>query len=173
MQSQPSTAPNVDVPVEARYFKKEWESPQENLKIKAIKFGVFSEREIHQLSTTEITCSSLYNPDTLKPNENGPLDPRLGLSGGKDVCATCNLRVDSCVGHFGHIDLVLPCFHIGYVKQVIQILRMICKSCARLLLPVHIHAQGADLWRKRMRYEGLCSTHPPVQAPQCLSVTPR
>lgn len=40
-----------------------------------------------------------------------------------------------CVGHFGHIELALPVFHFGFFKQTLQILRKVCKTCARVLLP--------------------------------------
>lgn len=32
-----------------------------------------------------------------------------------------------CVGHYAYIRLVLPVFHIGYFKMVINILQDICK----------------------------------------------
>lgn len=32
-----------------------------------------------------------------------------------------------CNGHFGHVKLVLPAFHVGYFKRVISILQEICK----------------------------------------------
>merc|ERR1712228_389551 len=154
----------IDPSVQARYFKQFWKKPIENLSINAIKFGVFSERDIDQLSLTQITNQLIYDPDTTQPNESGPLDPRLGVSGtGKDgknaLCATCNLNTRDCVGHFGHIDLVLPCFHIGYIKDVIQILRIICKSCSRCLLsPSHFNLNDEhdpNYWRQRMSARSL------------------
>ena len=33
-----------------------------------------------------------------------------------------------CEGHFGHIALELPVFHIGYLKAVTSILQKICKA---------------------------------------------
>ena len=32
-----------------------------------------------------------------------------------------------CMGHFGHIELELPVFHIGYFKATLNILQRICK----------------------------------------------
>lgn len=32
-----------------------------------------------------------------------------------------------CEGHFGHIELELPVFHIGYFKATVTILQRICK----------------------------------------------
>ena len=39
------------------------------------------------------------------------------------------------MGHFGHVKLVLPVLHIGYLKFIIHILQVICKECSSILLP--------------------------------------
>ena len=39
-----------------------------------------------------------------------------------------------CSGHFGHVRLPLPAFHIGYLRFTITILQEICKDCGRVLL---------------------------------------
>ncbi|KAK2714647.1 hypothetical protein QYM36_009018 [Artemia franciscana] len=48
-------------------------------------------------------------------------------------CDTCKQDWLMCVGHFGHIDLVRPVFHIGFMSHILGILNMICKECARIL----------------------------------------
>jgi len=63
----------------------------------------------------------------------GPLDERMGTSSKKAECATCGERVDLCPGHFGWIQLQLPVFHVGYIKHIYHILKMICKNCGRVL----------------------------------------
>ncbi|KAL2045874.1 hypothetical protein ABVK25_011977 [Lepraria finkii] len=63
-----------------------------------------------------------------------PLDARMGISGKRETCRTCGLRLQDCNGHFGHVKLVLPVFHVGYFKKVIQILQSICKDCSCILL---------------------------------------
>lgn len=39
-----------------------------------------------------------------------------------------------CVGHFGHVKLSVPAFHVGYFKHIIACLQEICKDCSRILL---------------------------------------
>ena len=39
-----------------------------------------------------------------------------------------------CAGHFGYIKLELPVFHIGYFKNIINVLQCVCKGCSRILL---------------------------------------
>jgi DNA-directed RNA polymerase III subunit RPC1 len=59
---------------------------------------------------------------------------RLGTSDKKGKCITCGGLLVECAGHFGHIKLELPVFHIGYFKHTIAILQDICKSCARVMV---------------------------------------
>ena len=60
---------------------------------------------------------------------------RLGVSDKVSTCATCELKLADCAGHFGYIKLSLPVFHIGYLKHTLSLLQCICKSCSRVLLP--------------------------------------
>jgi DNA-directed RNA polymerase III subunit RPC1 len=66
---------------------------------------------------------------------HGPLDGRMGISSKSGICQTCGGSLHVCNGHFGHVRLVLPAFHVGYFKRVISILQEICKECSRILLP--------------------------------------
>lgn len=66
---------------------------------------------------------------------HGPLDSRMGISNKTATCQTCGGGLNHCNGHFGHVRLVLPAFHVGYFKRVIGILQEICKECSRILLP--------------------------------------
>ena len=58
---------------------------------------------------------------------NGPLDPRMGISSKTGLCNTCGEALLLCNGHFGHVKLALPAFHIGYFKMITTILHDICK----------------------------------------------
>lgn len=78
--------------------------------------------------------SELYDVPDHNPTKYGCLDTRLGVCDKSRVCETCHQKVIDCAGHFGHIELALPVFHIGYLTNVIEILRCICKKCYRVLL---------------------------------------
>jgi len=69
-----------------------------------------------------------------RPQPDGVLDPRLGISNKRTKCETCGLSLQDCTGHFGYIKLELPVFHIGYFKATLHMLQCICKSCSRVLL---------------------------------------
>lgn len=50
-----------------------------------------------------------------------------GTSNKAMQCATCQAKMADCPGHYAHIQLHLPVFHIGYFKATIQLLQNICK----------------------------------------------
>ncbi len=81
------------------------------------------------------------------PAPHGCLDPRLGVSDKKSICQTCKSKLTECAGHFGHIQLELPVFHIGYFRHTLTVLQVICKSCARILLPPTL----ANSYRSKIR----------------------
>lgn len=86
-----------------------------------------------------------------RPQPNGVLDLRLGVSNKRATCETCGQMLADCTGHFGYIALELPVFHIGYFRNTLQILQCICKSCSRVLL----HDEDRRLFARRFRSDKL------------------
>ncbi|KAF9383969.1 hypothetical protein CPC16_008651 [Podila verticillata] len=103
-------------------------------KIKHIQFGVLSPQEIVNVSEFEVTQRDLYTVENRQPVKYGMLDLRLGTSDKMATCETCGLKQQDCIGHFAHIKLCLPVFHIGYFRSAIVILQCICKTCSRVML---------------------------------------
>ncbi|KAH9892352.1 hypothetical protein F4778DRAFT_317731 [Xylariomycetidae sp. FL2044] len=104
-------------------------------KFKQIKFGIQSNQDIVNQGVIEVSDKTMYDIDKgREPTMNGVLDKRLGISSKTALCSTCNLKLADCTGHFGHVRLPLPVFHIGYLKFTITILQEICKDCSRVLL---------------------------------------
>ncbi|KAI1156878.1 DNA-directed RNA polymerase III subunit RPC1 [Nemania diffusa] len=107
-------------------------------RFKSFKFGIQSNQDIVNQGVLEVSDRSMYDIDKgREPTQNGVLDKRLGTSSKTGICATCNERLADCIGHFGHVRLPLPAFHIGYIKFTISILQDICKDCSRVLLVEH------------------------------------
>ena len=97
--------------------------------IKELRFGVLSNQDLINQSHVELSDRRLFNLDHDRENlECGPLDQRMGIIGKLDKCPTCKESFQNCNGHFGHVRLVLPCFHVGYFKKVVAILQSICKA---------------------------------------------
>ncbi|KAF2485067.1 hypothetical protein BDY17DRAFT_246987 [Neohortaea acidophila] len=111
-------------------------------RIKALQFGLLSPQDIISQSVLSISDRNIFDFDTSHSagqkrglTQNGPNDPRLGTSSKTALCETCGRGLMQCNGHFGHVRLVLPAFHYGYMKKIMEVLNCICKDCSRILMP--------------------------------------
>jgi len=105
--------------------------------IDKIEFAIFGSNEVRQISclgadTAGIDIPDLY--DNMEPKRGGLIDTRFGPSDYNIDCTTCGLNTTYCVGHFGHITLAEPVFHIGYINYIKKILSCICLKCSKLLI---------------------------------------
>lgn len=101
--------------------------------IKSIQFGLFSPNEIKTSSVCEVTKAETF--DGSEPIINGLFDPRMGVIERGPECATCENNHTMCPGHFGHIDLTLPVFHLHLLQEyVMKLLPCICFRCSSLLV---------------------------------------
>ena len=102
-------------------------------KIKGLKFGLLSPKEIRKMSAAKVITADTYGEDGF-PIEMGLVNQRLGVIDPGLRCKTCGGRMGECPGHFGHIELAAPVMHIGYVKLIYRILNATCRKCGRVLL---------------------------------------
>ncbi|KAH1224909.1 DNA-directed RNA polymerase III subunit 1 [Glycine max] len=102
-------------------------------KIKNMKFSTLSESEISKIAEVQVWKGSYYD-SFKKPIHGGLLDPRMGPANKSLVCATCDGNFHDCPGHYGYLNLALPVFNVGYLSTIVEILKCICKGCARILL---------------------------------------
>ena len=84
--------------------------------VKEIQFGVLSPEEIKAISVCHVEYPETMDEARLKPRELGLNDPKLGSIDRAYKCATCDEDMSECPGHFGHIELASPVFHIGMLK---------------------------------------------------------
>ncbi|MEM3398124.1 MAG: DNA-directed RNA polymerase subunit A' [Nitrososphaerota archaeon] len=101
--------------------------------VSAIKFGILSPDLIREMSVAEIQNPDTYDEDGM-PVPGGVMDPRLGTLEPGQRCKTCGNTYLNCPGHFGHIELPVPVIHVGFVKQIYNLLKSTCRSCGRILL---------------------------------------
>lgn len=89
-----------------------------------------------------VTEGGIRFPETMeggRPKLGGLMDPRQGVIDRSSRCQTCAGNMTECPGHFGHIDLAKPVFHIGFITKTIKVLRCVCFYCSKLLVsPVTI-----------------------------------
>lgn len=105
--------------------------------IKYVDFSIFGNEDVRKASalgkgTSGIDVPELY--DGLIPKPGGLIDSRMGVTDNYLKCGTCDLNTIDCVGHFGHLELAEPVYHIGYIRYIIKILGCICLKCSRLLI---------------------------------------
>ncbi|XP_075466474.1 DNA-directed RNA polymerase III subunit RPC1 isoform X1 [Ascaphus truei] len=118
-------------------------------KISHICFGVKSAEQMRQQAHIQVVSKSLYSQDNNhSPLAFGVLDHRMGTSEKDRPCLTCGKNLAECLGHYGYLDLELPCFHVGYFKAVIGILQMICKTCSTIMLSAEERKQFLDFLKR-------------------------
>ena len=71
------------------------------------------------------------------------------------ACACVACLFSSSPGHFGHIELVKPCLHIGLMPIIAKILKCVCFYCSSLLLsednPKYHHVMRIKKPAKRLQ----------------------
>jgi DNA-directed RNA polymerase II subunit RPB1 len=81
-----------------------------------------------------------------RPKIGGLMDPRQGVMDRNSRCQTCAGNMTECPGHFGHLELAKPVFHVGFLKQTIKVLRCVCFYCSKMLVgPVSLTLYQLDL----------------------------
>ena len=108
--------------------------------INRIDFTILGNREIKNMSVLNdksgpgpgLVVPDLY--DNTEPKKGGLIDQRMGVTSNELECTTCGLGTNYCVGHFGHMELAEPVFHMGFYDYVISILRCVCIKCSKILI---------------------------------------
>lgn len=101
---------------------------------KSVQFGILNPDEIRQMSVTDGGVQYAETYDNGNPKENGLMDPRQGVIDRTSRCKTCGGNLTECCGHFGHLELAEPVYHVGFIPKTIKILRCVCFYCSKLLI---------------------------------------
>ncbi|XP_055313031.1 DNA-directed RNA polymerase II subunit RPB1 [Sitodiplosis mosellana] len=102
--------------------------------VKRVQFGILSPDEIRRMSVTE---GGIQYPETMeggRPKLGGLMDPRQGVIERTSRCQTCAGNMTECPGHFGHIELCKPVYHVGFLTKTMKILRCVCFYCSKMLV---------------------------------------
>ncbi|UTX42719.1 DNA-directed RNA polymerase II subunit RPB1 [Encephalitozoon hellem] len=101
--------------------------------IKSIQFGLFSPEEIRNGS-----AALIVHPEVMEsgvPKVGGLIDLRMGTTDRMYLCQSCGGDNFSCPGHFGHIELTKPMFHVGYISKIKKVLECVCFYCSKIKIP--------------------------------------
>ena len=89
-------------------------------------------------SVVKVEVSQTYEKG--KPKPGGLSDLRLGTLDRNLKCETDGAGVQDSPGYFGHIELAKPMFHVGFVTNVVKVLRCVSYHSSKLLCgPVGAH----------------------------------
>lgn len=101
---------------------------------KRVQFGILNPDEIRAMSVTDngVRYAEIY--ENGRPKLGGLMDPRQGVIDRASRCQTCSGNLSECTGHFGHLELKKPVFHVGFIPKTIKILRCVCFYCSKLLV---------------------------------------
>ncbi|XP_041482735.1 DNA-directed RNA polymerase II subunit RPB1-like [Lytechinus variegatus] len=102
--------------------------------VRRVQFGVLSPDEVRRMSVTEGGIRYSEVMEAGKPKLGGLMDPRQGAIDRTSRCQTCACNQTDCPGHFGHMELAKPVFHIGFLTKTIKVLRCVCFFCSKLLV---------------------------------------
>jgi len=126
--------------------------------VKRMQFGILSPDEIRRMSVTEGGIIYTETMEGGRPKLNGLMDPRQGVIDRLSRCQTCAGNMSECPGHFGHIELAKPVYHIPFLTKTIKILRCVCHYCSKMLVDVNhpkvqeILAKSKGQLRKRLAH---------------------
>ncbi|KAF2093473.1 putative DNA-dependent RNA polymerase II largest subunit [Rhizodiscina lignyota] len=101
--------------------------------IQEVQFGLLNPEEIKGMSVCQILYPETMDEQKQRPRESGLNDPRLGTIDRSFQCGTCGENMQECVGHFGHIELAVPVFHVGFITKIKKLLECVCHNCGKIL----------------------------------------
>jgi DNA-directed RNA polymerase II subunit RPB1 len=84
------------------------------------------------MSVGEIKYAEVY--ENKRAKEGGLMDPRQGVLDRHLRCKTCAGNVKECPGHFAHLEMHKPVFHVGFLNKTQKVLRSVCFYCSKLLM---------------------------------------
>ncbi|KAJ3076907.1 hypothetical protein HDU98_011003 [Podochytrium sp. JEL0797] len=115
-----------------------------NRQVTGVSFSFYTPEEIRKLSVKQITNPVLLDAMN-HPSAGGLYDAALGPFSFQDSCSTCHQSHTACPGHFGHIELLTPCYNPVTFTLMYKLLQSTCYYCHHLrmtrLQVAHFHAK--------------------------------
>ena len=104
--------------------------------IESVTFSLFTNKLVKSNSCipTKKGINIAESYENYEPKKNGLVDLALGTSDIYLICTTCGGGSMECPGHFGHIELILPVFHFGFLNHLKNILQCVCIKCSKILV---------------------------------------
>ncbi len=100
-------------------------------KVRRVQFGILGPVELKASSMCNIVTDRTFEKG--KPIPGGLMDPALGAIDLLLNCASCGMDSFECPGHFGHLELTKPMYHVSFLITTLKVLRCVCFSCSAIL----------------------------------------
>ncbi|CDU18795.1 RNA polymerase I, putative [Plasmodium yoelii] len=102
--------------------------------IKSAELGVLSSQELKRISLGKYENQLQEFEKVSKDGTSNRItyDPRFGTIDYTQICSVCFEKHDSCLGHIGHIEFVLPVFNPLFYKDLQELLNLVCYNCYAL-----------------------------------------
>ena len=97
--------------------------------VSRINFGILTSEDVINNSILDKRTNGITNKglnSNSKPLDDGLNSLKFGANKKMMICQTCGMSYENCPGHYGHINLNHPIFHIGFFDIVKKILNCIC-----------------------------------------------
>lgn len=136
--------------------------------LKAIQFGTLGTEDVKRISVAHIVTHDVFEKGI--PKHGGLSDLRLGTIDRQFYCQTCKQDALGCSGHFGHIELVHPVYHVSFVRSIAKLLQSICVECSTPLAPIHTDTK----LKMSKRFRHACdSCKSQTTCPSCEALQPK
>lgn len=145
--------------------------------VSEIQFGILSSDDILNNSILDKRTNGITNKglnSNSKPLDDGLNSLKFGANKKMMICQTCGMSYENCPGHFGHINLNHPIFHIGFLDIVKKILNCICIKCGKLRCNYKDHIDTIQRLKNnnRLKYINNLSNNVKICS-NCLSQLPK
>ena len=101
--------------------------------LSSVAFGMYSPEEVRRISVCQVDSPVMF--DNLNNALVGGLyDPAMGPIDQLGRCATCGCSKQKCPGHFGRIELPVPCYAPLQFGALVKVLQASCEHCGRFRL---------------------------------------
>ena len=141
-------------------------------KITGVQFGLLNPEKVRRQSVVAIISPVLYTRQL--PAAGGMNDLRMGTCDRRMHCATCRHDIIKCPGHYGHLDLAAPMYHVSMISVVLKMLRCVCVFCSHMLADIDEFDPRLTSIQERERLAfvtNLCKSR--RRCPQCETPQPK
>lgn len=145
--------------------------------VSKVNFNVLTADDVLNYSILDKRTNGIINKglnSNSKPLDDGLNSLKFGANKRMMICQTCGMSYENCPGHFGHINLNYPIFHIGFFDIIKKILNCVCIKCGKLRCNYKDHLETIQKLKNNNRLKYIVSLSANVKfCSNCMSQLPK